>query len=368
MNIIIYNDLVLGGGVEVVMYDLVEHLINNGHKVKIITENYNTAKSDFKNTYKKFGNKCSFIPYNFGLKFGKKRTPFKVFFRLLWKIYLFLNAAFVQDVFIAIKESFHLELAKFPWKKKLLWVHSDYNYFSISESEKPLLPKIYSSFNKVVCVSEAVKQSVIKKIGDTKNLIVKYNPINVNKILNLSCQETEITKPKNKILFVSVGRLCSEKNYSELIKAVSKIENKNSFELWIIGDGPEKDSVEQIINETNCFNVRLLGNQENPFKYLKMADCFISSSLTESYGLAIKEALILGIPVITTNIPAVLEYFSENYGLIVEPNETDFKNAIEYIINNPEKLIEYKNNLENVYSSDSLWNNRLNEIYKIITE
>ena len=78
-----------------------------------------------------------------------------------------------------------------------------------------------------------------------------------------------------------------------------------------------------------------------------MADWFICSSTSESFGIAIQEAIILGIPVITTNCPGACELFDEKiHGIIVENSEVDIFNGMSRILSNLQLNKSYKKKME----------------------
>ena len=100
---------------------------------------------------------------------------------------------------------------------------------------------------------------------------------------------------------VAVGRLSSEKNYQYLIKAY-KLSNIQE-ELWLIGDGPKRKELENLVKTLNLENkVKFLGWQKNPYPYIKNAKLLCMTSIFEAFSNVIVESLILNTPVISTDI------------------------------------------------------------------
>lgn len=81
--------------------------------------------------------------------------------------------------------------------------------------------------------------------------------------------------------------------------------------------------------------VIFVGQQENPYPWIKNADLFIMTSESEAQPMSINEALILGIPIVTTDFPSSREVVLDGYnGLIVSNNATGvYKGIKEYIEN-----------------------------------
>ena len=93
-----------------------------------------------------------------------------------------------------------------------------------------------------------------------------------------------------------------------MLKNIKKLtEFRDDFHLYLIGDGPQR---EMLIKLTKDFGlekyVTFLGNQRNPFKYLKEMDLFYLSSRYEGQGMVILEAMSVGLDIL---IPKHLEKY-----------------------------------------------------------
>ena len=100
---------------------------------------------------------------------------------------------------------------------------------------------------------------------------------------------------------VSVGRLIESKNFDVLINCWAQM--PSDYFLYIIGSGPEEETLKQLINTNNLNNVRLLGflNREQILNFLPMCDLFLFATQIDVWGLVINEALAKGLPVISTD-------------------------------------------------------------------
>ena len=367
-RILIANNLLKGGGVENVLENLVNYLLKCGNEVTLLIPkcSSNEARSVF-------GADVKLYPPIRELKETKKYSLYWFVDRglyILQKQLLRIRLSLKKyDVVIALKEG--LIMQDMAWvyaKKKYAWVHVDYQfmhwtegYFKSIDDERRCMQK----FDKVVCVSQAVADAIIATVGNPGNLCVRYNPINVDRIMGISKQPCKQQKNSEKFLFVSAGRLVSQKNYFLLLDVCSALGKKYDFELWILGDGPDRQEIEDKIQKLSISNVKLLGNQNNPYPYIKAADAYISASTWESYGLAIQEALILGVPVITTECPAIKEVFDTRFGLLTDNSFSAIYNAMEKLIMNPDLCKEYRQNIEQYYSKDSLYDKRNQDICKL---
>ena len=176
--------------------------------------------------------------------------------------------------------------------RKLVWVHTDYyksyytrSIFKNAENERRKM----GQFDYVIGVSKKIVDSIKEIVGDPGNLLVRYNPINKYEIVQRSEEEIDDMRQPECLVFVTVGRLSSQKGYDILLEVCNILnEDGLKYEVWIIGGGEEQDhykvqhDLEEMIRRYRLDNVYLLGARENPYKYVKRADCFLSSS---RYGI-----------------------------------------------------------------------------------
>ena len=256
---------------------------------------------------------------------------------------------------LAIKENFDIEvaftfkgipqvIAKSPnkYSKKVAWIHGDsYTNKDIFSLHKDLSACIqcYEKFDKIVCVSQKAKDSFEDVLGIKNNVTVKYNPINDEKIRELSKEEVLLINEKSKEKVIcSVGRLSVEKGYCRLVKIHAKLIKKGiAHKLVIVGEGEEREKLEQILREERIENsVFLTGYDSNPYKYMAKSDFFVCSSFTEGLPVVCQEALALGIPVVSS-FPSVGELFGdETCGILSDVDDDSLMRAIEKMLTDDE--------------------------------
>lgn len=182
-------------------------------------------------------------------------------------------------------------------------------------------------------------------LDEFDNIQVKCNPIMMDDVISKSNEKvTDIEKPKDKILLVISGRLNSQKGYDNLLEVCHKL-NKDGleYELWILGEGWGRPSLEELIDKYNLDNVKLLGYKENPYKYIKMGDLFVCSSRNEGFSLVIGEAMILGLPIISNNCSGQNELLDfGKYGMLVDNSIDGLYNGLSIILRNKNLINEYR--------------------------
>lgn len=368
---LIMNDIVYGGGVEKVMYDVVQRLIQDGYKVTVLTID---KGDEFKEIYPDSVKYLWLKDYEVYNVYGVKRLIRRIRFKIncVWKR-LKLNLSFF-NVVISIKEGQCMSFISkiFTSNNKVGWIHLDYEQmhwtkevFKNTEQEYRCMLK----FRKIICVSNQVRESVCKVIGDSGNLIVKYNPMDVQNILNKSKEKlTDYKRKEGTQLWVSVGRAVYQKGYDRLIEAVYKLKKyEDKVEIIVIGDGEKLEEYRTLVKEKGIRNLNFLGNKENPYKYLKLADWFISTSRTEGYSLVSQEAAVLDVPIIATNCSGVPELLGENseYGIIVKNDVDSIYSGLLQILQNGEMQGYYKRKISE-RKKIITYEERLDDIMKVL--
>lgn len=265
----------------------------------------------------------------------------------LWKLYLPTDS----DVEIAFLEGFATRLlASSPNRnsRKYAWVHCDLEqfhwitpWFRGYKNEQ----HCFAACDKVIGVSDEVTAAVkhLYKLTNTHTLL---NPIDYETIKQKSTHTLPNTAKKKDVLnIISIGRYTPVKGYTSLLQAINILKNKGiPVHLKLLGKGEERALYEAYIKENNLSElIELVGFVNNPYPYLKEADLFICSSISEGYNTAITEALILGVPVISTNVPGIRNQLQHNRcGTVIGNTPEEIAQAILDISRHPETLQQWK--------------------------
>lgn len=334
-----------GGGVEKVFIDLINNMDINKYDVTVMSIwNYGVRKKDLRKDVKY----KSIFPNIKGISRVFHNFVEKSDGKLLYKLGI-REKYDIEIAFIEGRATKIIGASTNPNSRKIAWVHIDLaqgHWTSKVFRESTELEKnYYKKFNDIVFVSNSAKEGFIKLFGDDfDNLQVKYNPIIADDVIRKSQEIVDdIEKPKDKKLLVTSGRLVSQKGYESLLEVCNKLNNdKLDYELWVLGEGWARPKLEELIDKYKLNNVKLLGFKENPYKYIKQGDLFVCSSKNEGFSLVIAEAMILGLPVISTNCsgPNELLNFGE-YGFMVENTEEDLYRGLKGILENEERLRYY---------------------------
>lgn len=189
----------------------------------------------------------------------------------------------------------------------------------------------YSNFDKLVCISKAIKNDLKDNCGyKFSNLCVTYNPHDIAKIQQLGSEpitNTNELKIFNKKTIVYLGRISVQKSQWHLVKAFYLLKNRGlDVNLLIIGDG-DKNVKEHLLSLIKLYKldqcVFFIGRKKNPYKYLKASQALVLSSHYEGTPNVIVESIALGIPVVSS--------FSTK-GIVELMSSIDIKESTENII------------------------------------
>ena len=157
-----------------------------------------------------------------------------------------------------------------------------------------------------------------------KNAITIYNGINLNKFTFYDKYKQNNLSNKNCIKLLAVGRLTPQKDYFNLLNALSILKKitQKKFKVYIVGDGEQQNIIKDLIKNYSLDNdVELVGRRDDIPKLMQEADIFVLSSAYEGFGLVIAEAMACGTFVVATDCGGVKEVMGGN-GLLVPPKNS----------------------------------------------
>lgn len=354
------------GGAEKILVDIVNHLDPNKYDIEVRLIYKRGIYFDRLNR----NVKLSFISGEIGT------THAKVVSRLLPILNSeILHRIFIHDKYdieVAFLEGYATKIIAGAPKgvKKIAWVHCDVTkteWINGVYRTDDQFSNCYRKIDEAICVSQSVKEAFIERFGKVTKLIVKYNPVDNKKIKELCQEKISLQSNADKITLVSIGRMTYPKRFIRLLAAVNNLLKQGyKIELWILGDGEERKELESFVKEQEIQDaVTFTGFLENPYPYIRQADLYVCSSIYEGFSTATTEALVLGTPVLTTDVSGMREMLGDSeYGLITENDDLAFENGLKTLLNNPELLKHYRE-MAQKRSSYFEMENRLSEIEKL---
>lgn len=224
---------------------------------------------------------------------------------------------------------------------KLAWVHSDLQNWANRDDFVAATKKYYARYDLAVCVSENVLKNFEKLYGDTVPAVTVYNTIDDSEILNKSAEALPPDVSKRKLTIVAVGRLSVPKHFIRALTTHKRL--LEDHDLWIIGEGEERSLLEAYIQENHLeASAKLLGFRENPYNLMYAADILVCSSIFEGFSTFVTEGLILGKPIVTTDVSGMHELLGDSeYGLITANDDEAFYEGVKRMLTEPGLLEHY---------------------------
>lgn len=183
---------------------------------------------------------------------------------------------------------------------------------------------LYRRADTIICLSDSMVEDMVQHFQLPREKLVRiYNPIDAERIQQAAGQQTSPYSGPGPHL-VSVGRLCEQKGYDILLKAMPAVlERMPNATLFILGEGPlESELKKQVQNLAVGEHVQFVGFQQNPWAYVKYADLFVLSSRYEGMPNVVLEAFAIGTPVVATDCPGAMRELQKAGGQIaLAPSE-----------------------------------------------
>lgn len=386
----IIDDINYGGGAHKATLRQIEYLSSKidvhilsktkpGVNVRNQLENVEFHTYESFDNYEKINERV--LPFMFGRHTLKdKLWRLKFCFFILFKGYFYA----VDKLFLTQHDSFYeqfervcvmseasvfrkaVSLAKKPMK--IQWIHTDYSvwrnltWWTKSVTSTDL--EMYKEYDKIVLLSEVLKEKFVDIFPELRDKVyVSKNVMDMDKIKELGHKQSE-----EAVKFITVGRVEDEKQHSIMADVFSKLALEGyEFEWTVVGDGSLLiDLKKQVMLDNNlCPRVKFTGNLKNPFSVLAKNDCFVLFSKYEGVPNTIYESFVLGVPVIASDVGAISDQIKEHYGLLIKNNTDELYNALRKVMDNPEIIKKWKENLKDYTYDNKLICDQNDEIFEL---
>ncbi|PEB42795.1 glycosyltransferase [Bacillus pseudomycoides] len=288
--------------------------------------------------------------------------------QLMWKYAIpFLPKLYKEyDVAISYLWPHYFVADKVKAKKKIAWIHTDY---STIETDIEMDLKVWNKFDYIVAVSEACKDSFLKKYSALKNKVIVMENITSPQFIRDMANE-EIDTPMlldNRFKVITVARLSHAKGIDNAVRALRILKDKGyeNIAWYVVGYGGDETMIKNLIRDLKLENsFVLLGKQTNPYPYIKEADLYVQPSRYEGKAVTVGEAQILAKPVLITNYTTANSQVKNGVdGYITELSVEGIADGIEKLYRDATVRKQLANNCSNTDYSNKY---ELNKLYEII--
>jgi glycosyltransferase involved in cell wall biosynthesis len=136
--------------------------------------------------------------------------------------------------------------------------------------------------------------------------------------------------------FIAIGNFVRVKGFDVLLKAWRRhVHRFPNCMLTLAGSGPEREALVELCKELKIENsVEFIGRLERREvrEQLQIHDVLVSSSIVETFGMVVAEAIACGIPVVCTNSGGVNDFVNESNGILADANEISLADALNHMM------------------------------------
>lgn len=238
-------------------------------------------------------------------------------------------------------------------RKKVAWLHFDSNTIDL---DSRFNNQFYRKMDKIVCVSRSLMENFSKSYPQlTDKMDYCYNFMLYDLIKEKALDNQSIEYPKNKFVCFSACRFTEEKALVRGVSALSKVLKAHNEIVWYIaGDGPERGNIERAIDLYGVEDqILLIGNQTNPYPYMKNADLLLNVSYHEAAPMVFLESKAVGTPVFATRTSSVSDLLNDNQdSFVCENSEEGIYERFAWLMNNKYCVERAKLNLTDYHPNN----------------
>lgn len=237
-----------------------------------------------------------------------------------------INPGKEYDLAVSFLAPHDIVLEKVRAKNKVCWVHTDYTKVDVDTGlEFP----VWRRYDHVAAVSDAVSEAFLTRFPALRDKMVTIPNILSAEWIQSRAEafsvEAEMPRKPGVTRLLSVGRFTSAKNFDNVPDICRRIRETGLNVYWyLIGYGGDEGLIRQRIAESGMGEyVRILGKKENPYSYMKACDIYVQPSRYEGSPVSIREAIVLGKPVVATAFPTVQSVIRDSSDGFIVPMDND---------------------------------------------
>ena len=234
--------------------------------------------------------------------------------------------------------------------QRIGWIHAAVDYLGLTHDN---LKETYHNYDKVICVSDACKSELLDTCPELNGKVYTcHNMVDKDRLDFLKNQSIENRYIRNGVFrIITVARIeLRSKRQDRIVNIAGMLKKKGiSFVWYLVGGGMDYDKVHMMVEKAGLADkIIMTGMKDNPYSLMTYSDLFVLTSDTESFGIVLKESIMCGTPVITTDFPAAGEVVENKVnGYIVPMDNRAIFDKICSVIDNRKDLERLSKNCMN---------------------
>lgn len=249
-----------------------------------------------------------------------------------------VNPDVEYDLAISFITPHYFVAEKVRAKKRIAWIHTDYSQIALDVSSQL---KMWSAYDYIASISDEVTRAFLSVFPTLKDRIILIENILPEKLIRKQANEHDPDCTRAKYNLLTIGRFSYPKRLEDIPAICSALVSKGLDVCWnIIGYGDtEKMIKENIVKYQMEGHVHILGKKDNPYPYIKACDLYVQPSRYEGKAVTVREAQMLGRPVVITDFPTAHSQLEDGVdGIIVPMDMQACANAIVNLLTHPENM------------------------------
>ena len=230
-------------------------------------------------------------------------------------------------------------------KKYAAWIHTDYTALSFDRAAEF---KMWSGYDVICGVSEQASESFKIAFPELADKVCTVENILPKELICSQSQEIQTDMPSDKsTVLLSVGRFCDAKNFDNVPDICrSLVADSLDIKWYLIGYGGDESLIRKKITEAGMQErVFILGKKDNPYPYMRACDLYVQPSRYEGKAVTVREAQLLGKPVVITNYATSGSQLEDGIdGVIVPMDNAGCAAGIAALLRDPEKMLRLSKN------------------------
>jgi len=257
-----------------------------------------------------------------------------------------------------------------------IWGSDVYEFPNKSKINKLILKKNVNYADYLASTSNVMANELKRQVENLdKEIYITPFGVDINKFkkINLKKENDDFIIGVVKTLEEKYGieyAILAVRKLKDKMKSVNREEIARKIKFYIYGEGKNKEKLQQLINDNDLqdsvFLKGKISNDEVP-KVLNSFDVFCATSISESFGVAIIEAMACELPIVATNADGFVEIMEDNKtGFLVErKNVEEIELALENLLEDYKKRKEFGKNGREQVKEKYDWNKNVNYMKNI---
>lgn len=296
---------------------------------------------------------------------AESEVPIDYSHKYTYKLMPFINKDTNYDLAISFLTPHYIVSHKVNAKKKIAWIHTDYDYI---QTNKISQLSMWGNYDYIASISEAVTNNFIKNFPELADKVIEMSNVLPVRLINMQANKFVVGEmiEDGSLKLLSIGRYCEAKNFDNVPFISRKLlELGLNFKWYIIGFGSDEERIKESIKKCHMEDyVILLGKKSNPYPYIKACDVYIQPSRYEGKCVSVIEAQSLHKPVIITNYPTAKSQLKDGVdGIIVPMDNKGCADGIVQVLKNHELMERLS---QSTYQMDYSNVGELKKLYEVI--